>query len=114
VGSVQDNGAVVCVFQIAPRQKRAGLIRGHIWIDSGTGVAIRQAGRFVKRPSVFIRGIDVVRDRYVRDGISSTQVMHVAIDTRLTGHAELTITESPLRTADRVAAPQLIPQRGAQ
>ena len=67
VGSVQDNGAVVCVFQIAPRQKRDGLIRGYIWIDSGTGIAIRQAGRFVKRPSVFIRKIEVTRNTNLQD-----------------------------------------------
>src|SRR5579863_8381558 len=62
VGSVRENGAVVCEFQIAPKQKRAGLIRGYIWIDSWTGIATRQAGRFVKRPSVFIRDLEVVRD----------------------------------------------------
>jgi hypothetical protein len=113
LGAVQDDGAVVCVFQIAPKQKRAGLIRGQIWIDSGTGIAIRQAGRFVKRPSVFIRRIEVVRDTHLRDGVPDTRVTHVAIDTRLAGHAELTITESPLGTADREAQRQLITQRGA-
>src|ERR1700692_1204474 len=36
VGSVETNGTAVYIFQIAPKQKRAGLIRGQIWIDSAT------------------------------------------------------------------------------
>ena len=109
-GSVQDNGTVVCVFQIAPKKKRAGLIRGEIWIDSATGIAVRQAGRFVKRPSVFIRTIEVRRDTNLRDGLPYTRVTHVAIETRVVGIAELTITERPLQAAEQ----QLITQRGMQ
>jgi hypothetical protein len=114
VGSVQDNGAVVCIFQISPKQKRAGLIRGDIWIDSRNGAAIHQVGRFVKRPSVFIRSVKVVRDTYLKEGVPDTRVTHFAIDTRLTGPAELTITERPLRAADRKAAPELITRQSAR
>jgi hypothetical protein len=114
VGSVETNGTAVYIFQIAPKQKRAGLIRGQIWIDSATGIAVRQAGRFVKRPSVFIRGIEVTRDTNMRDGLPYTRVTHVAVDTRLVGRAELTITEGPVGTTDREAARQLITQAGTQ
>jgi len=106
--SVANNGTTVCIFQIVPKKKRAGLIRGQIWIDSGTGIAVHQAGRFVKRPSVFIRTIEVSRDTNLRDGLPYTRVTHVAIETRLVGSAELTITERPLQTAEQ----QLITQRG--
>jgi hypothetical protein len=106
--SVSNNGATICIFQIVPKKKRAGLIRGQIWIDSGTGIAVHQAGRFVKRPSVFIRTIEVSRDTNLRDGLPYTRVTHVAIETRLVGSAELTITERPLQAAEQ----QLITQRG--
>jgi hypothetical protein len=106
--SVANNGATVCIFQIVPKKKRAGLIRGQIWIDSGTGIAVRQTGRFVKRPSIFIRKVEVTRDTNLREGLPYTRVTHVAIETRLAGRAELTITERPLQTAE----PQLITQRG--
>jgi hypothetical protein len=108
VGSVGADGTAVHIFQIAPKHKLAGLIRGQIWIDSATGIAVHQAGRFVKRPSVFIRQIDVTRDTILRDGVPDTRVTHVAIDTRLVGRAELTITEHPLQTADREAAQLLV------
>ena len=108
LGSVEGNETAVCIFQIVPKKKRAGLIRGQIWIDSATGIAVHQAGRFVKRPSVFIRKIEVTRDTNLRDGLPYTRVTHVAIETWLVGSAELTITERTLQAADQ----QLITQRG--
>ena len=114
VGSLETNGSTVYVFQIAPKKKRAGLIRGQIWIDSETGVAVHQAGRFVKRPSVFIRRIEVARDTNLRDGLPFSRITHVAIDTRLVGRAELTITEGPLQAADSEVARQLITKGGVR
>jgi len=114
VGSLGTSGAAVYIFQIAPKKKRDGLIRGQIWIDSATGIAVHQAGRFVKRPSVFIRRIEVARDTNLRDGLPYTRVTHVAIDIRLVGRAELTVTEGPVQTTDQEAARQLITQQGTQ
>jgi hypothetical protein len=112
VGSVVNDGTAVCVFQIVPKKKRTGLIRGQIWIDSATGIAVRQQGRLVKRPSVFIRKIEVTRDTNLRDGLPYTRVTHVSIETRLVGRAELTITERAVQAADPAVSQQLITQRG--
>jgi len=114
VGRIETNGTTVYVFQIAPKKKRAGLIRGQIWIDSETGIAVHQAGRFVKRPSVFIRRIEVVRDTNLRDGYPYTRITHVTIETRLVGRAELTITENPLQAADSQVAGQFITNGGVR
>jgi hypothetical protein len=100
LGSVETGGAAVYMFQIAPKKKRDGLIRGQIWIDLRTGVAVHQVGRLVKRPSVFIRKIDVTRDTNLQDGPPYTRVTHVFVETRLVGRAELTIIEVPLGLAD--------------
>jgi anti-sigma B factor antagonist len=113
--SLDNNGTAVYIFQIAPKRKRAGLIKGQIWIDSATGIAVHQVGRFVKRPSVFIRRIEVTRDTNLRDGLPYTRVTHVAIETPLVGRAELTITERPLRVADQPeVAQQLTTPRNAR
>jgi hypothetical protein len=101
VGSLVTNGTAVYIFQITPKEKRAGLIRGQIWIDSATGIAVRQTGRFVKRPSLFVRRVEVARDTTLREGLSYSRVTHITIDIRLIGRAELTITEGPLQTVDR-------------
>ena len=112
-GLIDNNGTAAYVFQIAPKKKRAGLLRGQIWIDSVTGVAVHQAGRFVKQPSIFIRRIEVTRETNLRDGLPYTRVTHIAIATRLVGRAELTITERPI-PAESAVAQQLIAQRGVQ
>jgi hypothetical protein len=114
VGSLETNGTAVYVFQIAPKKKRVGMIRGQIWIDSVTGVAVHQAGRFVKRPSVFIRQIEVTRDTNLRDGLPDKRTTHVVIDTRLVGRAELTITERPLQANEAEASRRLITQGDAR
>jgi hypothetical protein len=114
VGSVINNGSTLYAFQIVPKRKRAGLIRGQIWIDSATGIAVHQSGRFVKRPSVFIRKIEVMRDINLRNGLPYTRVTHVSIETRLVGSAELTVTERPLQTVDSEIARQLNTQRGVR
>ncbi len=107
VGSVETNRTLVYVFQISPRKKRVGLIQGQIWIDSDTGLAVHQQGRFVKQPSVFIRRIQVTRDTNLQEGLPWSRVTHLVIDTRLFGRAELTITERPLETVDHEAGLRL-------
>jgi hypothetical protein len=93
VGSIGSATALTYVFQISPRHKRAGLIRGELWIDSASGLATRKVGRIVKSPSVFVRRIDVVEDIYIRDEAPYLRVTHLEINTRVAGSAELTIRE---------------------
>jgi hypothetical protein len=97
-GSTQVLGTHLYVFQITPRKKRIGLIQGQIWIDPNAGIAVHEAGHFVKRPSVFLRRIEITRDTTLCDGLPYIRVTHTAIQTPLRAlRAELTITEQPLR-----------------
>jgi hypothetical protein len=111
---METGGAAAYGFQISPKKKRVGLIQGQIWIDSATGIAVHQAGRFVKQPSVFIRRVEVKRDMSLRDGLPYARVTHVSIDTRLVGRAELTITERPWDSEDRVVAQQIAAAGGSR
>jgi hypothetical protein len=92
--------------QITPRQKRIGLMHGQIWIDSETGAAVHQTGRFVKQPPVFVRRTEVVRDTEVRAGTGPSRVTHLTIETRMFGRADLTITERPLKPVESEVAQQ--------
>ena len=98
LGSVQNPGVSAYIFQVTPRQRRLGLAEGQIWIDSETGILIRQTGRFIKRPSIFVRRIDFVRDVELRDGKAYARTTHVTIDTRIVGAANLSISERQLET----------------
>jgi hypothetical protein len=93
--SAEIDGATAYCFLITPRQKREGLIKGELWIDGETGAVVRQAGYFVKSPSIFVKRINVTRDTVLIDGLAVERVTHLSIDTRLVGRAELTIHERP-------------------
>src|SRR5204863_1625848 len=60
--------ALTYVFRITPKKKRVGLIQGELWIDAATGLAVHQAGRLVKSPSVFLRRVEVTQDTDIREG----------------------------------------------
>ena len=54
-GDQDLDGRTVHVFQVKPRHKRAGLFKGHIYLDASTGSLVRSEGTVVKSPSFFIR-----------------------------------------------------------
>jgi len=101
VGVIGPAAAPTYVFQIAPRHKRAGMIQGELWIDGASGRAVRKTGHLVKRPSVFLRRVDVVQDTDLLDSAPAMRITHLEIDTRLAGRAELTIRERFLAAQER-------------
>jgi len=70
-----------------------------LWLDGETGAVVRQSGYLVKKPSIFVKRVDVTRETTFRDGSADMRVTHLSVDTRLVGRAELIIHERPC--ADR-------------
>jgi hypothetical protein len=101
VGPIGAGPALTYVFQITPRKKRVGLMQGELWIDTETGVGVRQAGRLIKQPSVFLRRTEVTQDTYTRDGRPYLRITRIAVETRLIGRVELTITSWIRHLRDR-------------
>ena len=90
-GLAQDGDRDVHRFEVTPRKKRVGLFRGEIWIDAATYLRVREAGSFVKNPSIFLRKVQFVRKYEIRDGISVPRELHSSVDTWLVGKAEINI-----------------------
>jgi hypothetical protein len=61
-GTSQLAERLVHVYQIKPREKRAGLFKGKIYIDAYTGSLVRAEGTPAKSPSVFIKKIEFTQD----------------------------------------------------
>ena len=61
-GTNELEGRMVHVYQLKPREKRAGLFKGRIYVDAYTGSLVRAEGRPVKSPSLFIKKIDFIQD----------------------------------------------------
>jgi len=104
VGSVGTSETLAYVFEIEPKKKRPGLIAGHLWIDGRTGLAVRQDGRLVKSPSVYIRSVEILREFENRGGLQCRRTTHLNIDTRLVGRALLTIEETLAKEESSVVA----------
>lgn len=104
-GSVQTGATTAYVFLITPRKKREGLIKGALWLDGETGAAVRQSGYLVKKPSIFVKRVDVTRETTLHDGIAELRVTHLSVETRLVGRAELVIHERLCATPDSGPVP---------
>jgi hypothetical protein len=85
------DGRQTYILQVTPRKKRLGLFKGEIWIDADTGMPVRESGRLVKNPSVFLRKVDFVREYEIVDGVALPVKVESRVDTRLVGLAELDI-----------------------
>jgi hypothetical protein len=105
-GPVKIGETVAFAFLITPKKRRDGLIKGELWLDGETGTVVRQSGHLVKRPSIFVKRVEISRVTTVRDGIAEMRLTHLSVDTRLVGRAELTIEERPCTAPDHGPAPR--------
>jgi hypothetical protein len=102
-GAAEQDGREVRVFQITPKKKRIGLFRGELWLDAETGMPVREAGQFVKNPSVFLKKVAFVQDFELQDGVAIPKHFQGTVDTRLVGRAELSIDFSNFSRGDTEA-----------
>jgi hypothetical protein len=96
---VQD-GRLVDMLEISPRKKAIGLFKGELWVDSETGMPMRESGEFVKTPSVFLKKIAFVRAYELHDGVAFPSHIESTVDTRVIGRAELAISFSHFSKED--------------
>jgi hypothetical protein len=90
-GLLNQDGRDVYIFGLTPKKKRVGLYKGELWLDAETCLPVREAGRLVKSPSIFIRQIEFVREYDIHDGVAIPLRIQSTVETRLVGKAELTV-----------------------
>jgi hypothetical protein len=88
------NDRQIFIIQVTPRKNRLGLFRGEIWLDASTALPLRESGRLVKNPSVFLKRVDFIRDYEIVEGLSVPIRVESRVDTRLVGLAEIEIRYS--------------------
>jgi len=79
------------LFELRPRKKRVGLYSGWLWIEAKTGLPVRESGRFVKSPSVWVKQIEFLRDYELRDGAAVTVRVESSVATRIVGTAQISL-----------------------
>jgi len=82
-------------FRITPRKKREGLLNAVLWLDSETGIAVRESGYVAKSPSVFLKRVNLTRENELHNGTIEARITHIVAETRLIGPARLVIVERP-------------------
>lgn len=90
-GTMRKNGSRVHVFQVTPRKRVVGLFRGELWLDAETAMPVREAGRFVKNPSMGLKKVEFVREYEIQDGVAILKHIESTADVRIVGRAELSI-----------------------
>jgi outer membrane lipoprotein-sorting protein len=85
------NDRQVYVFQLTPKQKRLGLFKGEVWVDSVTFQTLRESGTFVKNPSIYLSKVQFVRQYEIQDGLAIPTRVTSRIETRMVGRAEIDI-----------------------
>lgn len=109
----EQDGRPLAILQVTPRKKAIGLFKGELWIDVETGMPVREAGEFVKSPSVFLKKIAFVRDYELRDGVAIPKRIESIVDTRVVGKAELMIHFSNFAKQGELADGETAPSGNA-
>ncbi len=91
------DGRPIHVFELKPRAKRKGLFKGTLWVDAQSHLPVREAGQFVKNPSIFIKKVQFTRDYQVQDGVAVVARLDSTVETRLVGKARLTVRYADYR-----------------
>ena len=102
-GLNERNDRQVHIFELKPKHKRLGLFKGELWLDPETCLPVRESGRLVKNPSVFIKKMEFVREYEIRDGIAYLKRMESQTQTRIVGKAELNIEYAPVTKRELTA-----------
>jgi hypothetical protein len=105
-GIQEHDGQEVHVFELKPKQNRVGLFKGELWLDSQTYMPIRETGRFVKNPSVFLKKVEFVRDYRMENGISVPKHIQSKVETRIVGPADISIDYLNVQKVDTNALQQ--------
>jgi hypothetical protein len=90
-GLLERDGGKVYAFHVSPRKKRVGLFVGELWLDPETHLRVRESGRMVKNPSVFLRKVEFVRDYAIESGVAIPARAQYSVDTRLVGKTNLSV-----------------------
>jgi hypothetical protein len=93
-GVKQIEGRLVHVFDVKPRQKRVGLFKGKIYIDTLTGSLRRAEGQAVKSPSFFVNKIEFTTDYADVGNFTFPVRLHSTAKTRLVGRAVVDVSIS--------------------
>jgi outer membrane lipoprotein-sorting protein len=73
------------VFEVDPRKKTADKFHGELWVDGATGMPLREAGEFSKKPDILLTKPHFARDYELHDGVSVITRFQTSTDVYIPG-----------------------------
>ncbi len=98
-GADELDGHPCWMYEVKPRQKRAGLFKGRIFIDVHTGALRRAEGSIPKSPSWWVRRVSFVQDYDEIGGYFLPVRLHTLSQARVIGWAIVNIEHRDYRPA---------------
>jgi hypothetical protein len=86
------DGHEVYVFHVSPKRKEVGLFKGDLWLDPQTCMPVRESGRLVKSPSIFLKRMEFTRVYEIQNGVSIPTRLESLVNTRFFGPVQLNVS----------------------
>jgi hypothetical protein len=94
-GVMDYYGRSTHVFEFKPKDKsRVGAVQGELWLDEQTAMPVREFGKWLKSPSVFVKNLQYVREFEVREGVAYPKSSQSTADVRVFGKASMALSFS--------------------
>jgi len=90
-GMENIDGRDTYVLHVTPRQKKANLFKGELWLDAQTYMPVRESGSLVKTPSIFLKKVQFVHMYEIQNGVAVPQRWEGKADVRFVGPVEMNI-----------------------
>ncbi len=108
-GTTEMHGRIVHVYQVKPRQKRAGLFKGRIYLNVYSGSMVRAEGKLVKSPSWFVKKLEFVQDYADINSFTFPVHIHSEAQARIVGRAVVDIYNSDYQPVSSVEQAETSP-----
>ena len=102
-----SDGAVTYVYDVKPRKKRPGLIKGRIWVDARTGALERVEGTLAKSPSIFVKHLEFVQEYQDIHGFVLPTHLHSVSKVRIIGRTVVDIIHRDYQSSASLANTQV-------
>jgi hypothetical protein len=89
----------ISVFELKPKKNAVGLFKGELWLDTATGMPVKEVGTLVKTPSILLKSISFVNEFQIKDGVAWPSHIECHVDTHVAGRADLSIRFSNVTQA---------------
>jgi hypothetical protein len=101
---VTQNSQTTYIFDVTPKRKDDGLFKGQVWLDGLTAMPLKELGKLVKTPSVWLKSVKFERDYEIHDGVAVPKHLESVAEVRAFGEAKLSANFSDLKRQDNGAA----------